>query len=218
MTLSKRRIPFGAALIIALVAACAPTTPSASPSASVAAPSASAAPSAASTAPSLTPTSAPTTAPTASPTTAAACPIEPEDGPLPSDRLVNVVASTTSNADLLTFVFGNMSVPGPGGPPVSELSVAEPPFTFGPSGLPIDMVGEHVAQIVFRGMSLQADTGDLVYTGPPELRPDGPALKHAVEYDESEGVIGWYVGYDGPGCVTLTRDGSNVTLTFAHAG
>ena len=130
---------------------------------------------------------------------------------------MNVVASTTADADLLTFKFGNMSVPGPGGPPVGEFTAAEPPYTFGPSGLPIEMVGEHVVQVVFRGMSIVADTGDPVYQGPPDLSPDYPALKHAVEFDESEGVVGWYVGYDGTGCVTLSRSGNDVTLTFAHA-
>ena len=40
-------------------------------------------------------------------------------------------------------------------PPTGELSVAEPPFTFGPSGLPDrPWMGEHVLQVVFRQMSL----------------------------------------------------------------
>ena len=31
-----------------------------------------------------------------------------------------------------------------------------------------------------------------------------PALKQVTLYDESEGVVGWYIGFDGPGCVRLT--------------
>ncbi len=36
-------------------------------------------------------------------------------------------------------------------------------------------------------------------------------------FDESEGVVGWYVGYDGTGCVTVSRDGPTVILTIDHA-
>ncbi len=136
----------------------------------------------------------------------------------PTDRLVDVSASTAGDQDQLIFHFGNMSVPGPGGPPTGRLSVAKKPYTEGASGRPIDMQGERVVQVVFQGMSLVADTGDLVYTGPPELQPDLTALKHAVEFDESEGVIGWYIGFDGPGCVTISRDGMDVIVAFAHAG
>ncbi len=78
------------------------------------------------------------------------------------------------------------------------------------------MTGDHVLQVVYRQMSIVADTGDPVYQGPPELAPDLPSLKHAVEFDESEGVVGWYVGYDGPGCVTVERAGRNITLVFPH--
>ncbi len=178
------------------------------PTASAAAPTAS---------PTAAPTATPTATPTASPTAAAACRIKPVTGPLPSDRLVNVTASTTADADVLTFHFGNTSVPGAGGPPRRELSKAKKPYTYGSSGKPIKMQGDHVAQVVFRGLSLQSDTMEPVYTGPTELKPAYPALKHAVEYDESEGVIGWYVGYDGTGCATLSRVGSDVMLTIAHS-
>jgi hypothetical protein len=216
MTRRPRRSALGILLaIVALAAgACGPGNASTSPTASIAAASATPAPTPTAV-PSVKPTPPPTAKPTPKPT---ACAITPETGPLPTDRFVDIVASTTPDADLLTFKFGNMSVPGPGGPPVGEFTAAEPPYTFGPSGLPIEMVGEHVVQVVFRGMSIVADTGDPVYQGPPELSPDDPSLKHAVEFDESEGVVGWYVGYDGTGCVTLSRSGNDVILTFAHAG
>jgi hypothetical protein len=221
MILPPRRPTLGIVLTAMLIGACSAAAPSTSPSGSPSAPPATTASPSASTSPSPTPTASPTAtptaAPTASPTAAAACKIKPVTGPLPSDRLVNVTASTTADADVLTFHFGNMSVPGPGGPPRRELSKAKKPYTFGPSGKPIKMQGEHVAQVVFRGLSLQSDTGDLVYTGPAKLTPDFPALKHAVEYDESEGVIGWYVGYDGTGCATLSRHGDDVMLTIAHS-
>jgi len=207
------------AVVAVLVTACSSASSEPSPSTRAVA-TASAAPANASPTPTAKPTATPTATPTPTPKPppATACAVQPETGLPPSDRLVNVVASTTADADLLMFLFGNDAIEGPGGPPSGELSAAEPPFTFGPSGLPIEMIGESVVQVVFRQMSLQADTGQPVYEGPPDLSPGYPALKHAVLYDESEGVIGWYVGYDGPGCVTLTRDGPNLILSFAHAG
>ena len=44
-----------------------------------------------------------------------------------------------------------------------------------------------------------------------------PALKQVVMYDESEGVVGWYIGYDGTAASTLVRDGNDVMVTIAHA-
>ena len=35
-------------------------------------------------------------------------------------------------------------------------------------------------------------------------------------YDEFEGFVGWYIGYDGNGCVTLVRDGTDIVVTIAH--
>ena len=58
-------------------------------------------------------------------------------------------------------------------------------------------------------MSLQNDAGEETYTGAREMRTDDPSrsLRHVVIFDESEGQIGWYIGYDGPACVTLGREG-----------
>jgi hypothetical protein len=72
-----------------------------------------------------------------------------------------------------------------------------------------------VLQLRFMNMSLVADTGDPTYDGEREFKPKLAVLRHAVEFDESEGQIGWYLGYDGPGCVTLGRNGNDVTLSFA---
>lgn len=209
-------------VLVALVAsACSQGGASASPSASVVASASAAA--VVTTAPTASPTTKPTPAPTATPTVkptptpkATPCPVKATSGKIPSDRLVDIKTATGPDADTLTFIFGNMSVPGPGGPPTGEMEAAKPPYTFGPSGKPIVMVGDHVVQVVFRGLSLVADTGDLVYTGPAAVSPDYPALKHAVEFDESEGQIGWYVGYTGSGCVSLSTSGDDITLTIAH--
>ena len=85
------------------------------------------------------------------------------------------------------------------------------------SGAAIRMAGEHVLELRFTGMSLANDVGQPTYDGPTELMPSFEALKQAVQFDASEGLVGWYIGYDGAGCVTLGRAGSDVTITIAHA-
>ncbi len=220
-------------VLVALVAtACGSSTPTASPSASTAptpvtsptiAPSPTAA-ATASVAPSLTaaPSAAPTATPVATPSpspVAEACPVAPQTARLPSDRLTDVAVSTSGSADMVTFTFGNMSVPEPPqGVSDGSLEAAEPPYTHAASGLPIEVLGEHVALVRFSGMSLSNDVGELTYDGPLEFRPDLAAIKTVVDYDMSEGVIGWYIGYDGKGCVTLTSDATHVVVTIDRQG
>lgn len=218
--LPARTAPLATVLAMVIVAvACTQALPLATPTPS---PSLNPSPSpsgslAVSASPTLAPTATPSAPPTASPTPVPTpCPVVTQDGRLPSDRLVDVEASSGAGADRFIFHFGNASLPGPGGIPRGELTLAEAPYTFGPSGLPIEMTGERVIQVVFRQMSLSADTGEPVYQGPAALRPDLAALRHAVEYDESEGVIGWYIGFDGPACVTLIRSGNDVLVAFEH--
>jgi len=209
-----------AAVVVA--SACSTSGPSVSPSSSAAV--ATATPTAAPTAtPTAVATATPTASPSPTPTPTAtpvptACAVTPALGALPTDRFVDIKVTSTADADLFTFRFGNMSVPGPGGPPTGALAVAEPPYTFAGSGKDIPMSADHVIQVVFRGMSILADTGDPVYGGPRAVAPSLPALQQAVLFDESEGQIGWYLGYDGNGCVTVSHDGNDITLAFAHAG
>ncbi len=221
----QSRRPFVAgSLALCLVAASACTratvSPSPSPTPSTV-PTAAASPSILPTAaPSATPTVAPTPSPPASPssspTPVADCVVKPQEGPLSSDRMTDVVISSTDKADLITFVFGNPSLPGPAGQPRGDLMIAKPPYTQSGSGQKIKMLGEHVLQLRFMHMSLSADTGDLTYNGPDTFKPNLPVLRHAAQFDAFEGQIGWYLGYDGPGCVTLDRDGDNVTIAFAR--
>lgn len=215
MTPTPRRSSIAAAvlIVVALVAsACTQAEQSPSPS-----PSATGSPSTVPTAsPAETQTAAPTptASPSPSPTPVAACVVKPQEGPLSSDRMTKVVISSTDTADIITFVFGNVSLPGPGGQPRGDLMVAEAPYTQAGSGQAIAMQGDHVLQLRFIHMSLSSDTGDLTYNGPDEFKPDLTVLRHAVMFDQSEGQVGWYLGYDGPGCVTLGRDGKNVTVAF----
>ncbi len=208
------------ALVLAACGTSTPTTASTPPSAS-----GSSAPSTAtaSTSPSGS-TALPTDAASASPipsparsTAPTACLLEPQTGRLPSDRIVDVIISRAGSADLVTFVFGDPSLPAPpAGTSKGSLDPAEPPFTNGASGLPIKVDGEHVAQVRFSGMSLSNDVGQPTYDGPTDFRPDLPALRTVVAYDLFEGISGWYIGYDGRGCVTLTSDARSVTVAIQH--
>ena len=108
------------------------------------------------------------------------------------------------------------SSPSPAGPPRGTLDATSPPFTFAGSGLEFALLGQHAVQIRFSGMTIANESGQAIYDGPTDVKPDLPALREAVQYDASEGIIGWDVGYDGPGCVTLVRDGNDVTVMIEH--
>lgn len=199
-----------------LIAACSTTLPNPSPTPSSnasASPSASPSSVAPSGSASVAPGSPGATA-TSSATTAADCPVQPSSGKLPSDRLLNVQTASGPDGDQFTLVFGGSSI-GPGGTPTGELAVAKAPYTFAGSGQAITMIGHRVIQIILRNMSLAADTGDAVYAGPREVKTTFATLRHAVLFDESEGQYGWYLGFDGPGCVTLTTAANTVVVTFA---
>ena len=229
MTQAIRRphnaLPGGALIVLlaVLLAACGsggpstspPSSPSVAPTTPPATPAASA--SAAASIAAATPSPIPTSTSTATPAPSqAACQTLPQSGALPSDRFTEVRAETGPTADRLTFVFGNPSLPGPPTPPQGSLEVAQPPYTQAASGADIAMTGEHVLALRFTGMSLSNDVGQPTYDGPRELDPGFDAIRRAVLFDASEGQVGWYVGYDGAGCVTLDRTGEGITLTIDH--
>jgi hypothetical protein len=199
--------PSPSGLASASAAASASASPSIEPSASASA-SASA---------SLAPSASPTASITASPSpSAVACAVKPQSGSLSSDRVVSVEVSTSPTVDFVTFVFDTGS-PSPAGPPRGDLSVGKPPFTFGSSGLPIALQGQHALQVRFSHMSLSNDVGEPTFTGDPDIKVDYPALQQAIMYDESEGIAAWYIGYDGNGCVDLVKDGDDIVVTIAHS-
>lgn len=189
-------------------------------SSSIATPSASASPqpvaSVAPSAPASVAVTTPAPAPTGTPEPSVACAVTPQTGTLPSDRLTGMQVLGLPGADIVAFHFSPGSLT-PAGPPVGSLDVATPPFTEGASGLPIDLQGQQAIQVVFRGMSLQNDVGQETYTGEREIRADFPSrsLRHVVLFDESEGQMGFYLGYDGPACVTLTREGDDIIVSIA---
>jgi hypothetical protein len=217
-----RLITVGLTAIAVLAVACGATTTTSEPS-----PGDSTIPSV-TIVPTVVPTSVPTSAPTSAPPSAptstpptptaslAACEFVPQGGLLPSDRFTDIRVSSTASGDQITFVFDDPSIGNPGGSPRGTLAIAPPPFTFGGSGEEIKMRGQNVLLMRFKHMSLSNDVGQETYGGPREVKPDLPALRHAVLFDEFEGIVGWYVGYDGSGCATLSQNGSSVTLTITH--
>ena len=56
-----------------------------------------------------------------------------------------------------------------------------------------------------------------MFTGPTEPTPNLPALRKAAQYDASEGIVGWYIGYNGTGCTRLGHDASTVTVIIDHS-
>ena len=210
------------ALVVLLVAAgcsASPSSPSPNPN-----PTASSSPTTvpasppSSASPSLLPTPTPmaSIAATSPAPSVGACATLPQTVALPTDRFVDIKPVPGPTADRLVFVFGNASLPGPPTPPQGSLEVARPPYTQAASGKPIRVAGDHVVQVRFTGMSLANDVGQPTYDGRTDIRVAGTALKQAVLFDASEGVIGWYVGYDGSGCVAMTVGAHDVTLVIAH--
>ena len=214
MTTATRHLPIVVLALVALsVTACGSTAPTAAPSTAATPPAASLVPTAS---PAPTATITPTAEPSASAATVS-CDLKPQTGTLPSDRLTGMQVLGVPGADIVRFEFSPGSLT-PAGPPVGSLDVATPPFTEGASGLPVDLQGEQALQIVFRHMSLQNDAGEETYTGEREIRATDPSgrLRHVVLFDESEGQMGWYLGYDGPACVTLTREADAILVIITY--
>ena len=224
MTHSSRRpvvtFAFAIAVVVGL-AACGGSSSSPSPSGATptAAPTVVPVVTSTASAPSSSaPSAGPVTSPAASaPAASALACAMPPGGILPSDRFTGVQVIPGGTADGLRFTFGNMSLPGPATPPMGSIAVATPPYTQAGSGETIEVRGQHVLQLRFDTMSVQNDAGEPTYDGPHELTPNLPAIKDVALYDQSEGVVGWYIGYDGTSCPTLARDGQGLVLTIPHS-
>jgi hypothetical protein len=145
------------------------------------------------------------------------CPVAGLTGRLPSNRLLDVTVASGETTDRVSFVFGSQ-VSSPAGDPMGRVAQAEPPFSSAGSGAPIDVAGTRFLEIRFSGMVIAGEDGTPTFIGRRDQEVDFPALRQVTLYDESEGVVGWYVGFDGPGCATLTFDAgtSAVQLEIAH--
>jgi hypothetical protein len=211
-------------LVAGLLAGCSvapsptPAPPSNGPSASPSAASGpTTAPARASPTTATTPSPSEAPAATPSPTVAAACGVQEDSGRLPSDRLVDVRISEDAGVDVVTFVFGDPSSPAPPqGSSTGAIRAVEPPFTASGSGAEVDVPGEHHVEVKFTAMTLYDEDGAPTYDGPTSFRESLPSLRAIAQYDAFEGHSGWIIGYDGPGCVTLSSGAGTVSVVIAH--
>jgi hypothetical protein len=211
----NRRIGPAAILALALaLTACAGSrfgAGSPSPSASAAEPSASAAASdtPATAQPSATLAASAQASENAGPF-ACELPIEVRGEPVHT-QVVDVRVGEHDGHDRVVFEFDN-------GIPEYVLDTAEPPYVEDPSGLPIEVEGASVLQLVMiGGTRLDADSEE-TYTGPLEFEPGFDTLVHLVEAGDFEAVSSWYIGLSGDACVrVLALDGPDrLVIDFEH--
>jgi hypothetical protein len=144
-----------------------------------------------------------------------ACDLPTWHNVLPSGRLVRVSAATATGLDSLTFQFA----PGADNPgtPIGDITIAKPPFTQGASGQPMSVAGDQFLKVRFEKMDIVDAAGNEIYHGSTDIKPGSPALREAIQFDAFEGVVGWYVGFSGPTCVTVAGDPATLTITLRIA-
>lgn len=122
-------------------------------------------------------------------------PIEERGTPVHT-RIVDVRVGTHDGYDRLVFEFDN-------GIPEYLLSRAEPPYTEDPSGMPIDVDGASVLQLVLIGGTRFDEDFEPTYDGDTEFEPGFPQLVHLVESGDFEAVSSWYIGLAGDACARV---------------
>jgi hypothetical protein len=118
-------------------------------------------------------------------------------------QIVDVRVGEHDGYDRVVFEFDN-------GIPEFIVSQAEPPYTQDPSGLPIEVEGVSVLQLVMIGATRFDAESDYepTYAGPTEFDPGFERLVHLIESGDFEAVSSWYIGLSGDACVrVLTLDG-----------
>lgn len=127
-------------------------------------------------------------------------PIEERGTPVHT-QIVDVRVGEHDGYDRVVFEFDD-------GIPEFVLSQAEPPYTEDPSGLPIEVDGAAVRQLVLIGATRFDEEFEPTYDGETELMPGFPQLVHLVEAGDFEAVSSWYIGLSADACArVLTLDG-----------
>lgn len=128
-----------------------------------------------------------------------AFPIEERGTPVHT-RIVDVRVGEHDGYDRVVFEFDD-------GIPEFVLSQAEPPYTEDPSGLPIEVGGESVLQLVLIGATRFDEEFEPTFEE-TEFAPGFPQLVHLIEAGDFEAVSSWYLGLSGDACArVLTLDG-----------
>jgi hypothetical protein len=87
------------------------------------------------------------------------------------------------------------------------------------SGQPFTVQGERFLKVRMDGMVVGHPDGSPVYEGQRVLRLQGGTIPQAVLFDDFEGVVGWIVGLEGPGCPTIRREtagGEHLVIELAR--
>ncbi len=150
-----------------------------------------------------TPTMDPSTEPSAAgpePTASLepfACSLPVESGGT-TDRaqLTDVRVGQHDGYDRIVFEFE-------GGIPPYTISESTPPFTEDPSGLPIEVEGSYVWQIVLNGGTKMTPDGSSSYDGPTDLTPGFDKLVELVEGGDFEALSTWYAGMSADSCIRV---------------
>ena len=139
------------------------------------------------------------------------CPDLPPGGPIASDHLTTIELEETATGDVLAFGFGATT---PGSAPTVRLEVVTPPFVQDPSGLPLEIEGEHFLRIRFDGMWLYDDAGVPTRGTDEPIVGSPPAIVAVARESEYEGVSSWIVGLVGTGCIVWREMAGGAVLAL----
>jgi hypothetical protein len=168
------------------------------------------------------PASTPTVTPTPSPTPTAAttaCP-SATGGEATFVHLTDVRVGTHSGFDRVTFEFA-AAPDAPPKIPQYEIHLASPPIVEDGSGNPIEVEGNHFAQVIFHGATgydLSSETPKPTYTGPRELKPRFTVLTEVQQNGDFEATLSWALGLSRSSCwkVVELSDPLRVVIDLPH--
>jgi hypothetical protein len=164
--------------------------------------------------PASTPTAPAPPAPTTVPTPVVSAPpfacgeAVGRPGTVPLAQIAGLAVANEAGVGRITFTFrrnGNVAAV-----PQVEIRPATPPFSKDPSGLPLEVSGAPVLEIVLRGGTALDESYQPTYEGPVDFAPGGSPIVEMKRAGDFEAVSSWIVGLDGPPCVRiLPFDGSS---------
>ncbi|MBW3588059.1 MAG: hypothetical protein KY429_01395 [Actinobacteria bacterium] len=134
--------------------------------------------------------------------------------------VTDVRVGTHPGYDRITFEF----TPAEGSPaalPRYELSPVQPPFTYDPSDMPMEVEGETFLHVLFHGatgVKMEGDSPEQTYTGPREMKPDHPSLVEAELQGDFEATLAWMLGLSVGTCWAVVEldDPTRLVIDFPH--
>jgi hypothetical protein len=137
-------------------------------------------------------------------------PMENRGTPVHS-QLVDVRVGEHDGYDRVVFEFD-------GAVPEYILNQASPPYVEDPSGLPVEVEGEAVWQLVMLGGTRVTPDYETTYDGPLSFERDFEKLVHLVEAGDFEAVSTWYIGMTGESCARILAldDPTRLVIDIEH--